>query len=114
MRIAVTRPPVRAMRKTAAVAPSAPTKALTDRALAPSPEATPNAIVSAAPVVAPEVTPSRYGSARTLRTIACSATPAIASPAPTTTPSSTRGIRMSQMIASSEESHVTACGQSKR
>jgi hypothetical protein len=53
-----------------------------------------------APTLAPEDTPSRYGSARALRTRTWTTVPAVASVAPTSAASSTRGSRISQTIAS--------------
>ena len=113
-RIEVTRPPLRAIRKTSSDAPSAPRKALAESAYCPKPAPAPNRIAAAAPLEAPELTPSRYGSASTFRTMACNATPHTASPAPTSMPSSTRGSRTCQTIASCGGVQLTSPGRPTR
>ena len=92
--------PVRETRNTAAMAPSAPSTLPTDRAHTPSDANAPNSSTAVAPTLAPEDTPSRNGSARALRTSACTTVPAVVSAAPTTAASSTRGRRICQTISS--------------
>ena len=92
--------PVRETRNTAAMAPSAPSTLPTESAQIPSEANAPNSSTAVAPTLAPEDTPSRNGSARALRTRACTTVPAVVSAAPTTAASSTRGSRICQTISS--------------
>jgi len=107
-------PPTLASRNSAPVAAIAPRNALAVNELAPTAAPIPNRIVAAAPVEAPEVTPRMSGSARTLRTIACSATPVRARPVPKTAPSSTRGIRTNHTMLSSAPDQFAVDGQPSR
>lgn len=88
----------RATAYTIAIATSAEQNADTDSAHTPSPANAPSRMTALAPTAAPDEIPSTNGSASALRTIACTATPTVASPAPTTAASTTRGSRISQTI----------------
>lgn len=80
------------------MAASAEANADADSAQTPSPANAPSRITALAPTAAPEEMPRTNGSASALRTMACTATPTAARPAPTTAPSSTRGSRISQTM----------------
>jgi hypothetical protein len=92
--------PLRETRKTAAIAPKAPSTLPTEIAHTPSEANAPNSSTAVAPTLAPDETPSRNGSARALRTSTWTTVPAVVSAAPTTAASSTRGSRMSHTMAS--------------
>lgn len=70
--------------------------------------AVPPAITATAPRVAPGTMPMRYGSPSGLRTMAWMTVPAMASPAPTTRPSITRGTRSSHTICCSRAESPSA------
>ena len=99
--------PVRETRNTAAIAPRAPRTLPTESAHTPSEANAPNSSTAVAPTLAPEDTPSRNGSARALRTSACTTVPAVVRAAPTTAASSTRGRRICHTISSAT---VSGCG----
>ena len=65
------------------VAANAPSTLPADKAQTPAEASAPNSSTAVAPTLAPLPMPSRYGSARGLRTRACTAVPARASIAPT-------------------------------
>ena len=92
--------PWRETRKTAAIAPSAPSTLPAEMAQTPSEANAPNSSTAVAPTLAPDETPSRNGSARALRTRTCTTVPAVVSAAPTTAASSTRGSLICQTMAS--------------
>jgi hypothetical protein len=92
--------PWRDTRKTAAIAPSAPSTLPKEMAQKPSEAKAPNSSTAVAPTLAPEDTPSRNGSARAFRTRTCTTVPAVVRAAPTTAASSTRGSLISQTMAS--------------
>ncbi len=75
-----------------------PTKAASGTPRPKPAAAVPKTITRTAPAEAPEEAPRRNGSASGLRTRAWSTVPATASPAPTTAPRRTRGIRTSHTM----------------
>ncbi|ABA50457.1 hypothetical protein BURPS1710b_3207 [Burkholderia pseudomallei 1710b] len=85
---------------TSAVAASAPANAANDSVNGPNAAPRPN-VAATAPSIAPELTPSRCGSASRFAVAACSATPTIASVAPTSAASSARGNLICQTMLSS-------------
>ncbi len=80
------------------MAASAETNADADSAHTPSPAKAPSRMTALAPTAAPEEMPSTKGSASALRTMACTATPTVESPAPTTAARTTLGSRISQTM----------------
>ena len=91
--------------------PRAPSTLPTESAHTPSDAKAPKSSTEVAPTLAPEDTPSRNGSARALRTKACTTVPAVVSAAPTTAASSTRGRRICHTISSAT---VTVLGRPVR
>ncbi len=89
---------VRATAYTSAMAARAETNAAVDSAHSPSAPKAPKMSTALAPTAAPEEMPRTKGSASALRTMAWTATPTEASPAPTTAASTARGKRSSQTM----------------
>ncbi len=83
---------------------SAETNADTDSAQTPSAPSVPKSRTALAPTAAPEEMPRTNGSARALRTRACTATPMAESPAPTTAARTARGKRSSHTMVYAETS----------
>ncbi|RPK34163.1 hypothetical protein EES40_35355 [Streptomyces sp. ADI93-02] len=95
---------VRAIVYTSTMARSAERKAAVDSAQTPSAPKAPKMSTALAPTAAPEEMPRTNGSASALRTMACTATPTAAMPAPTTAASTERGNRSSQTMVYDETS----------